>query len=119
MVAEGIRAEDIRAAALEPLSPVAVKAVANLAAQALANLDAISAILAGLCPEDMAAFLGTVPGWSIESTSRRPAPRPQARRRPRPVAGSAMVAPLTADMGPQANPLLALEPPAPAPEDAP
>ena len=45
--------------------------------------------------------------------------RARARRRSRPAAGSATVAPLTADMGPQANPLLALEPPAPAPEDAP
>jgi len=49
VAAEGIRAEDIRAVALEPLSPVAVKAVANLTAHVLRNVDAIAAILAGLC----------------------------------------------------------------------
>ncbi len=101
VAAEGIRAEDIRAAALMPLSPVAVKAVANLAAQALANLDAITAILAGLCPEDLATFLANVPGWRVERAKNPEQLRAQTRavRAQR----KAMVA-ATPDMSPASRP---------------
>ena len=90
ILGQPVDASTIQKAALVPLSEIAVRAAANLAYLAIANIEGVAAVLAGQVSAEVLAHFADVP-W--------PEPTP--------------------DMTPQAHPGLAVaEPPATATEDA-
>jgi hypothetical protein len=79
LLGQGVVAEDIERASLVPLTDQAVQAAFNVACALLMNLDCLTAILGGCCPEERIAFFASLVPSALKAPARPRRPRSEIR----------------------------------------